>query len=275
MDDINDLNKNGIVIDNNVNIFVILLCLSHDNLSANLMVGMCGSFSTNFCCRFCKADLKIIEQATKDDEKLIRKDFYLELDLFDPNEKSQKTYLQDTCGLKSKSSLYQVNDFSISTGSAVDILHDIYEGVVIFALRKAFECLAKSKIIEEEQIITRINRFNYGKLNRCHKPSNVKLTRQGNLGLSGMQAKTLAMFFPFIFGDLFNITANEKPFELVNSIIKIIIQVNKTVITEEDLINLEEDIKYHLKLVVEHFGGPIVKHHFLVHYPRVVRRLGE
>lgn len=277
--DVSQLETDGIYIPELDVLKGTIICLSNDNLAANYLLGLTTSFSTKFCCRFCKADLSNVKQASEDCDSLIRNDFYVDLENnLEPQQKkkNEETWLEKTRGVKMISALSTLKYFSVSTGSSVDIFHDLYEGVVVFALSTVFEHFKSKRILTIEKIKERVNQFKYGKLNRAHTPSNIQLERKSNLGLSGMQLKTLILYFPFIFGDCFNDKKNMKAYELITSLIQIITIVNKPKLTENDLSSLKIAVDIHLDIIVNEFKLKLKpKHHHLVHYVRIIRRLGE
>ncbi len=64
--------------------------------------------------------------------------------------------------------------FSISENYAVDIMHDILEGVGQYEARLLFEYLIEH-FITKESLLNRIYAFSYGYLEKKSKPTNVKL----------------------------------------------------------------------------------------------------
>lgn len=85
---------------------------------------------------------------------------------------------------------------------AVNIMHDILEGVGQYEVKLLFEYLMEH-FISKESLLNRIYAFNYGYLEKKNKPTNIKLDQGGHgIGLNTSQTLCLITNIPLIFGDL-------------------------------------------------------------------------
>lgn len=79
---------------------------------------------------------------------------------------------------------------------------------------------------------------------------------------------TFIHFLPLMIGDL--IPRSNKPWKLVCLLIQIVLPENNS----EDIDNLKTLIKEHNALYIKLYGDLKPKHHFLVHYPSLIRKCG-
>ena len=77
-------------------------------------------------------------------------------------------------GIKRKSILNTLQYFDIAENYAVDIMHDILEGVGQYEITLLFEYLIKH-FISKEDVLNRIYAFNYGYPEKKNKPTNINL----------------------------------------------------------------------------------------------------
>ena len=87
-------------------------------------------------------------------------------------------------GIKRKSILNTLQYFNIAENYAVDIMHDILEGVGQYEVRLLFEYLIEH-FISKESLLNRMYAFNFGYLEKKNKSTNIKLDCGGHgIGLN-------------------------------------------------------------------------------------------
>lgn len=86
--------------------------------------------------------------------------------------------------------------------------------------------------------------------------------------MSAREMWTFIHFLPLMIGDL--IPRSNKPWKLVCLLIQIVLPENNS----EDIDNLKTLIKEHNALYIKLYGDLKPKHHFLVHYPSLIRKCG-
>ena len=69
---------------------------------------------------------------------------------------------------------------------AVDIMHDLLEGVIQYELKLFFLYLHKNGYISMNMLSDRIQSFNYGHMECKNKPSHLKIEDNLNLGLNAV-----------------------------------------------------------------------------------------
>ena len=119
----------------------------------------------------------------------------------------------------------------MSDNYAVDLMHDILEGVGQFELKLLFGYLSDNKIISKQNITERVYAYNYGYLERKNRPSRLNLEQTGNgIGLNAIQSFCLICNVPLIFGDV--LSAENLHWKLLLLLLQIINIVFSPVITE-------------------------------------------
>lgn len=272
-----DLEENGIEVPGYGKIKATIVSTVHDNLGAHVIFNMVLGFISKYFCRFCKITLEQSKFTTTLNTSLERKEIKNELvEFMKELEPGCELDHHKSFGFKGFSELHHLNYFKMEDSSSVDPLHDLLEGVVPRDLMLVFQYMTKNMKIKETEIKSRINSFKYGPLSSSHKPVNMKFNKDsGSLGLSAMQVKTLIFHFSFIFGHYFKSEEENTISEFVKDLIYITNIAFKHVVTEDDITQLETRIQRHLDQVINFFKRPLTrKHHFLLHYPSVIRRLG-
>ncbi len=244
-----------------------------DNLALHGLLGMVESFNATYCCRFCLIDkTKLQSVFSEDDPDLIirTKELYSE----HCNALAQDPTLAPLFGLKRSCPLNSLQFFHSSENYAVDIMHDLLEGVVQYELKLLFQYLVKD-CISLDTLSERIQSFNYGYSERKNRPSGVKIDDGSkDLGLNAIQSWCLLRNTPLIFGDLVN--TDNGYWNLILLLIQIVSIVFSPVVTQGMTFFLKHLISDHHKLFKSMFPERrlIPKHHLMIHYPRCIRKVG-
>lgn len=111
--------------------------------------------------------------------------------------------LGSTFGVKKTCLLNTLHFFHTSDNYAVDIMHDLLEGVVQYELKLVFQYLVNQKYLSLESLSQRIQSFNYGYIERKNRPSGLKMDEASkDIGLNAIQSWCLVRNAPLIFGDV-------------------------------------------------------------------------
>lgn len=270
--EVKHLEKNGIIVDGKV-IKGTVVCITHDNLAAHMMFCMVLGFNAKFFCRFCKTTLSDSLVSMSENDELMRTNIKQDIE----NGMDENGHISDhhkTFGFRGCSELLSLEHFSLETGSTVDPFHDLLEGIVPRDLKHVLQYMIKTMKVRESTIVERLHGFKFGILNNSHKPANIKLQKDSSkLGLSGMQTLTFLLNFDYIYADLFQ--NHEEVLSFVLNMKHGVILSFKNRITEHEIVTLERCIELHLtKLQIFENATRSRKHHFWIHYPTVIRRLG-
>ncbi|XP_036392657.1 uncharacterized protein LOC118783083 isoform X1 [Megalops cyprinoides] len=172
-----------------------------DNLAIHGLFGTVESFSATYCCPFCltdKTSLQFVFNEDNPDLILCTKELYTE----HCNAVAQNPTLVHSFGVKRTCPLNALQFFHCSDNYAVNIMHDLLEGVVQYELKLLFQYLVRDSICLNI-LSERIQSFKYGYSERKNRPSAIKVDDGRNdLGLNAIQSWCLLRNTPLIFGDL-------------------------------------------------------------------------
>lgn len=120
-----------------------------------------------------------------------------------------------------------------------------------------------------------IKNFNYGYVEQANKPPEVKLLQDTNdLGLNAIQSWCLLRNLPLIFGDL--VSPNDQKWYLLLLLLQIVNIVFSPTLSKGIAIFLKHLIAEHHRLFKKLYPNKrlIPKHHFMVHYPTCILKIG-
>lgn len=270
--DIQQLETVGIALDGGLTIKGTLVQLSFDNLGANQALGFSGSFSSTHYCRKCECTLEECQQLTKEKcEKIRTKSNYAQQ--IKTIEESEKVILKQTIGVKFYCALSDCNFFHILDNPTVDIMHDINEGAIPFVIKGLINYCIGLGLFSVDEVNSLIQYHNYGCQKRQNIPSELNLEKR-SLGQNARQSMCLFQNLPFILYNYREKPALKSVWGSVTSLLRIAEIVYSEEITEVELNQLENLICEHLSGIRAYVKNLIPKHHFLTHYPSVIRAVG-
>lgn len=244
-----------------------------DNLALHALFGFVESFSATYCCRLCLTDRSEYQSVFSEDHPgltLRSKDLHVE----HVRVIQENPALKSTFGVKRDCPLNSLQFFHSSNNYAVDIMHDLLEGVVQYELKLVFQYLIKNSI-SLCSLSERIVSFNYGYTQRKNRPGGLKLDDNSkDLGLNAIQSWCLLRNAPLIFGDL--VERADTCWQLLLLLIQIVNIVFSPIVTHGMTCYLKHLIFEHHKLFKSIFPehNLIPKHHHMIHYPSCIRRIG-
>lgn len=269
--DLKSMETNGIQISPNINLKGGLVNISCDNLGANSVFGFPESFNANFYCRMCechktKCKLLVLE----DSAKIRGKQNYSEhLKMIKNNPDCE---LKLSKGVINYCPFNDLKYFHVLDNFSVDIMHDLYEGVIPFFLKLLFSNMSSKKILSDIEIQAKIRDFDYGILNKKSQPSTLKLKRK-NLGQCAAQSYNLFNHTPFIFAE----HRSQIPvvWEAMEQLLQISQIIHSASIKDEDVDRLKSCVEKYLTYLVHECQVELTpKHHNMTHYPTVIRKMG-
>ncbi|XP_031639264.1 uncharacterized protein LOC116351315 [Contarinia nasturtii] len=244
-----------------------------DNLGASGVMGFVESFSATYYCRHCECTKTECQTMTKEAKRKRRKIEKYEHHVKIAEKKNVKQDFIATMGVKRKCKLNDLTYFHILDNMSLDLMHDVNEGAIPYCLHDFFDLIVKkNKIISEAEAQQRIRDFNYGPTSKYNRPSLTNLEKH-NLNQNASQLYCMIVNLPFIFVDFKN--QFEKYWQPVQTLLKCMQILYSPEISENDVKSLEKFIQQHLKSVQDVFNRTLTpKHHFLVHYPEYIRKMG-
>lgn len=258
------LEQNGIVIsvDNlETNVYFIVILILGDNLGIHKMFGFHESFNSNNYCRFCRASKTVAATQITEHDATIRTVENYNVDLYD-----------NQCGIKDDCIFNELQHFHCVLNTGVDIMHDIYEGICRYDIGHIL-----SYYIYEKRYFT-INHLNHNLkcFNFCNenKPpliSEVQVKKK-YIMFSASEMKSFIRVFGVLIGEF--IPVNDLVWDLYNLLRQICEIVEQNTISLDDASLLKTLIAEHHEIYISCFGRLKPKHHFLIHYPRIMNTIG-
>ena len=267
------LEKEGITVDTPTFKGVVKFSLVQvvgDNLGLNAILGYTESFSANHMCRRCRVHKHVSAQQTLEDPAQLRNIHTHQADL-------ELASLSET-GLKRDSELNNLSFYHVTDNVAPDIMHDILEGVGPLEVKLILNTLIEQKHVTLDQINYRLTSFDYGFCDKANKPSviskNDLRNPEGAMRQSAAQMWCLIRLLPTMIGDL--IPEGNKEWELLLLLLLCMEFIFSPSITVSATLYLAKIIEEHHSLFLELFPESHLrpKHHFMVHYPQAIRKLG-
>lgn len=161
--------------------------ITGDNLGMYTILGFTESFNAQHFCRLCLIDKDDIQSVyCEDDPKIILRG----KELFEMHcaELQSDPQRSSVFGLKKNSALNSLQFFHVCDNFALDIMHDILEGVAQFEIKLLFEYLTEN-VLSRPDVLSRCYAFDYGYLERKNRPTRINLDSSGNnIGLNSIQS---------------------------------------------------------------------------------------
>jgi hypothetical protein len=268
-DVVKKLELNGITINvdgSEYQVYFVLGLILGDNLGLNCILGFARSFSAIFFCRFCKMQLSETQHSCVENKLLQRTilNYQVDVELND----FAKT------GVREESILNTIPSFHVVENFAVDIMHDMFEGVCHRDVILILNYLLKNSNITLQTINSRKQHFEYGYIHTGNRsvPISPHHLKTKKLKMTSSEMSTFIHFLPLILGDL---VEPGKLWDFViclNKMIDILMSQN---LSEELIITFNSLVFEHHQTVVHFFKRNLIrKDHHLTHYANIIRMSG-
>lgn len=247
--------------------FIITLILG-DNLGLNDVLGFTKGFNAHYYCRFCKLKKVIAQKCCIEDLKSLR---------------DYKNYSDDVLiGNLSLTGIFEdcvfnkIHKFHVTRNFSVDVLHDFFEGVGHYDICNIIINLINKKYFTLEELNANIKYHNYGPFVKNKKIDDITVENleKTKLNTSGEEMKILLVNFALIIGHRVDFECPEwKLYLVLREICSIITSKTVHCRSYEILQNL---VSEHHELYLQCFEYDTLKpkHHFMVHYARILRMIG-
>lgn len=247
--------------------------VSSDNLGAHSLAGFQESFRVDKFCRFCLASHDAIQTASVRDGLFPLRTKILHTEAVQRVKENEGLVVD---GVKRDCVLNQLTYFHSVTGFPPDFLHDLLEGIVPVELCLCLKTLIDKKYFTLEELNTAIQRFPYTFSDKRNRPQAIPKTfrLKGTVGGNGHENWSLLRLLPLLIG--YKIPENDTTWGIILDIKDIVEILASPTFTEEKLFYLEARICEHRQLLQEVFPEFKLKpkHHFLEHYPYLIRCFG-
>lgn len=249
-----------------------VFCVCADNLGAHALAGFQESFQVQHLCRFCLASKGDIQT----------KNFsHCELRTVEQHNsivaELRETDCQSVLGVKRECVLSKhLSYFHPITGFPPDVLHDFFEGIVPFELSICLKDLMSKRYLSLDILNSRINNFPYKDSDRVNRPQKISKSSfsKATIGGNGHENWALLRLLPLMIGHL--VPENEASWEILMDLKEIVELVVSADLSDASLSFLERKIADHRELLRETFPELRLrpKHHFVEHYPQLIRCFG-
>ncbi|KAJ8675244.1 hypothetical protein QAD02_011030 [Eretmocerus hayati] len=236
-----------------------------DNLGLNSLLAYTSSFTNTYCCRICEASPDGIRGMVREILKLIR-----------TKEKYESDILQNCTsrGLTGYSLFNEVPDFHVLKAS-VDVMHDVFEGVVPTVMSKILiELIVNEKCVKVKDINDVLDKLDFD-FEKSNKPLHIKLEymkANKSLKMSASEALFFVRYFGVMVGHL--VDEDLPIWQLYIKLRDLIDILTSPEITESQAVEFGEDVEEFLKKLIDLDETLTIKFHLLVHYLRQLRENG-
>ena len=252
----------------NTKIFFEVALFVGDNLGVHTMLGLSESFKCNVFCQHCLITQYEKNKVFQEQECILR--------TFDNYDHLVKENNFKSTGIKEPCILHQLKNFHSATNIAVDVMHDLFEGICrydVALILKHF--IYTMKLFTLEEFNSRLQSFDYGPNYNVNKPPQFseKSIKNGYVVMSSSEMFCLMLNLNLIIGEL--IPLKDEYWDLflnLQEIILIVTSPNVHSSTPEYLKTIVYEYLSSLSLLFPNSLKP--KHHFLVHYPRIMLQFG-
>lgn len=246
--------------------FVLGLILG-DNLGLNAALGFVASFSANYFCRFCKTIKTATHTAC----------------IVNPiNLRNTVNYAEDvlagefsSTGIKENCIFNSIDSFHVTSNFAVDVMHDIYEGVCHYNMCHIIKKFIEMGYFDLNKLNDRKLAFNYGaiEIGNISPAITQKHLESCHLKMTAREMMSFVHLFSLIVGDL--VPHDDEVWIFFLNFLEII----EVLLCYEIPRDLAEHMKYLIKRhhsdYVHLFNDTLKpKHHLMLHYHAVIMQSG-
>lgn len=264
------LEQDGIVIatsEGEKTVHFVLGLVLVDNLGLNTVLGFVSSFSANFFCRFCKVHRTSTHTDCIENPNLLRNAKNYDADVSADDFSST--------GIKEKSILNSIDSFDVINNYAVDIMHDIFEGVCHYDMCHIINKLIEKGYFDLNMLNDRKMSFNYGEIeiDSISPPITAKKLASFHLKMSAREMMAFVHLFPLMIGDC--VPQEDIVWLFLLNLLEIIDILLCSEISRDLAEHLKFLIKRHHTDYVHLFNDTLKpKHHLMLHYHSVILKSG-
>ena len=249
-------------------VYFALCLILGDNLGINTILGLVECFRANYFCRICKVTREVTEHLVTERVDLLRTEANYEVDW----------RRNDTVatGIKERCMWNVLLSFFITVNIYADIMHDVIEGVGDYVMCFVIETFVKTKIFTYDELNELVQCFYYGDQEFGNKPPLITAEHVGeeSLKFSATEMLCLIRYFPLMVGH--KVEADNPVWKLFLMLRRIIDLLFAPTFARSDIPVLEELITQHHETYMHLSKRPLrPKFHMLLHYGRILRKVGS
>lgn len=248
-------------------------CVVADNLGAHGIAGFIESFAGEYICRFCVAKKSEIQESEVSSGTFTLRS----KEMHEMHVRSAQDNAQPCYGVKRKCvfSSY-LSHFNVCTGYPPDVAHDIFEGILPVELAHCLNLLISKKYFTLDKLNESIQKFPYKWTDKSNCPHAIPRTfmLKKSIGGNAHENWSLLRLLPLLIGHL--VPPDEPVWQVILDLKDIVELVVAPVHTTQSIAFLEAKICDHRARLQEVFPGLklLPKHHFVEHYPQMIRFFG-
>lgn len=263
--ELNFLHEHGINIvvnETKISVKFTLVAIAGDNLGIHSIMGFNESFASTYYCRFCVSTKQQCQSQLTADESRSR--VVETVDNENPIDNEQ--------GIKEPCVWNNVQSFHVYDNLYCDVMHDICEGIHRYGMALIINKLIQEGCFTLEQLNDRIKFFDFNSSNPPPAVSKSHL-QKGAIVFSASEMLCLVRHFQFLVGDL--VPAGNEIWDYYLCM-RDLTNVAMLQAFNTDLIHyLKNIVREHHERYVTLFEETLKpKHHFLIHYPEVIKKVG-
>lgn len=249
-------------------IYFVLSTVVGDNLGLNEILGFTNSFNSLYYCRFCTREKSDMQIDCVEFPNFLRNEQNYNIAL--TKNDSKQTGILSACLLNN------LPTFHVTKNFAVDICHDLFEGVCRYDVCEILlHFILKLKLFSIEVFNYRKQMFNYGEteIGNLSPPIEIVHLKANKVKMSAREMMTFTHFLPLIIGDL--IPPDNEVWKFFLNLLKIVDAVLLGRFNSNDLKILAKNIETHNSKYTTLFKKPLKpKFHFLNHYVGILKQIG-
>lgn len=249
-------------------LFFVMGLIIGDNLGVNEILGLTSSFSANYCCRFCKVHKQLLQTQPVENVEFLRTKENYALDLSLKN--------VSLTGVVEECIWHEIPGFHLTENFSVDIMHDLFEGVCKYDMTLILKYLIfDASFFSMDMLNARLKSFSYSDHDNHNKPPMLSVDNimKRNLRMSASETICFVRNFSLLIGDF--VPKDNDVWEFYISLRQILDIVTSDYIQLDSCQLLTTLISEHNSMYISLFGDSLKpKHHFLVHYPRIIQMVG-
>jgi len=268
--ELNFLQNEGIEINvsgKTIRVFFVLGLACGDNLGLHILLNFSESFSANYCCRFCYVQKEVLQRMVVEDVTLLRDEARHKRDV--------ELGSVQRSGVAGPSALAAIDHFRTTDNPFVDLMHDLDEGVAVYDMQHIlYHFIFVKHYFDVETLNFALTTFQYSPdiSNRPPQFSERRLMAK-SINMTAAEMRTFVRIFSLLIGDLIDEGDDMWAlYLLLRDIYDLVLcsSVQRGVSTI-----LRNKIAAHHLLYLKVTGDTLKpKHHFLIHYPRILLSSG-
>lgn len=269
IDELEFLESKGIVIrlaNQEKTIYFKLALVLGDNLGLHSILGFSEGFSGNSFCRFC--------HIKKNDRNNIFDEGECSLQTKENYDNDILKHDSTQTGIVNECIFHKIPHFHVTKNLSVDVMHDLLEGVCQYDMGLILHKLIKvSELFPLDEVNLRIKGMDYGRSKNIPPEILDSHIKQKRLKMSASEMLTFVRYFQYIFC---SIIPNDNDVWDLYEELRDIVELTASENVHKDCVpQLRLKVAEYLQLLNNLFLGSIKpKHHFLIHYARVLLESG-